>query len=225
MEATEKSREETKFFSRLKMEEQQLLAPKLLRVAAPESITSTALQQAHAIFHDLILMDGQRREERFLTLRNFVRQVGAMPVVWRHVNSFIGIGRSYLELTVHDHQGFLSSLKAEGFAVNSWMEKVSRWAGHGHRFDSARARTEHRFEPQLHLVNDRADEADYGPNYFFVHWDAQSVYANRSGLLSRIAAGRTHKHHTASPEEVAAYLDSREGELGRRGAGEKSNDK
>jgi hypothetical protein len=56
------------------------------------------------------------------------------------------------------------------------------------------------------LVNDRADEEAYGPNYFFVHWDAQSVYARRGGLLGRIAAGRTHKHQTATPQQVEEYL-------------------
>ena len=157
----------------------------------------------------MLLTENQSRDpaDKYLTLQNFVRQLGQIPAAWEQVNSLIGVAQSYLEMTVGDHRQFLAALKVAGYAVNSWMEKVSRWVGHGHRFDSARARTEHRFEPQLHLVNDRADEPAFGPNYFFVHWDAQSVFAKRSGLLSRVAAGRTHKHQTATPQAVKAYLD------------------
>lgn len=201
----------TPLFSALSPTEQSLLLPKLLGIAERPAFLPDEYAEASARWHTLIFAENPQHPltDKFLTLHNFVRQLQQMPSAWAQVQRFIGVARSYLEVTVHDHDQFLAVLQAEGFAVNSWMEKVSRWAGHGHRFDSARARTEHRFEPQLHLVNDRADEADYGPNYFFVHWDAQSVYARRSGLLSRLAAGRTHKHHTASPQEVRAYLDRR----------------
>jgi hypothetical protein len=145
--------------------------------------------------------------ERQLTLQNFIRQVSAIPDAWEQIETIIGVAVSYLEIRVFDHQEFLGVLETHGYAVNSWMERVSRWVGHGHRFDSARALTEHRFEPQLHFVNDRADEEAYGPNYFFVHWDAQSVYSTNGSLFSRIAAGRTHAHHVATPEEVNEYLN------------------
>lgn len=205
----EVSSEDCNFFSRLKIKERQLITPKLIGNfdSLPHSLEQYL--QAQSIFHRLILADSQPELhfERFLTLRNFIRQVGAIPAAWNQIRNFIGVARSYLEVTVHDHQDFLFALRAEGFAVNSWMEKVSRFAGHGHRFDSARARTEYRHDPQLHLVNDRADEETYGPNYFFVHWDAQSVYARRGSLLGRIVAGRTHAYLTASPEEVDEYLN------------------
>jgi hypothetical protein len=191
--------------------DQTLLLPKLLGIAARPAFLADEYAEAAARWQSLIFAENPQHlcDDKFLTLQNFSRQLRQLPPAWAQIHHFIGVARSYLEVTVNDHHHFLAALKAEGYAVNSWMEKVSRWAGHGHRFDSARARTEHRFEPQLHLVNDRADEAAYGPNYFFVHWDAQSVYAQRSGLLSRVAAGRTHKHHTASPQEVSAYLDRR----------------
>lgn len=205
----EVSSDDFNFFSRLKIEEQQLITPKLIGNFDSLAHSPEQYLQAQTIFHRLILDDSQPELhfDRFLTLRNFVRQVGAIPAAWNQIRSFIGVSRSYLEMTVHDHQDFLFVLRAEGFAVNSWMEKVSRFAGHGHRFDSARARTEYRHDPQLHLVNDRADEEDYGPNYFFVHWDAQSVYARQGSLLGRIVAGRTHAYLTASPKEVDEYLN------------------
>ncbi len=151
--------------------------------------------------------DAERSAAHALTLDNFVRQVSAIPHAWEQIEAIIGVAISYLEIRVQSRDEFLQLLRAHGYAVNSWMERVSRWVGHGHRFDSARALTQYRHEPQLHFVNDRADEEAYGPHYFFVHWDAQSVYAQRGGLWSRIAAGRTHAHKTALPEDVAAYLN------------------
>lgn len=188
--------------------EQQLLLPKLLGGNQHEGFTAEEYQQAAARFETLIHGENQSftPADKFLTLHNFLRQLCAVPSAWQQVQLIRGVARGYLELTVYDHHEFLRTLKAHGFAVNSWMETVSRWAGHGHRFDSARARTEHRHDPQLHLVNDRADEAEYGPNYFFVHWDAQSVYAERGWLLGRIAAGRTHASASATPQAVQSYL-------------------
>jgi hypothetical protein len=195
-------------FSHLHKTEQTLIVPKLLGLTGRSDFAPEEYAQAATIFHRLLAGEEERHlpKDRFLTLRNFICQMGAMPVAWAQVKTIVGVACSYLEMTVHDHHQFLAALKAEGFAVNSWMEKVSRLTGHGHRFDSARARTEHRFEPQLHLVNDRADEELYGPNYFFVHWDAQSVYARRGWLFGRIAAGRTHAHQTATPQQVEEYL-------------------
>ena len=196
-------------FSLLAQDEQRLLVPKLSALVGREAFTADEFELAAQRFQTLILTENQSRNpaDKFLTLQNITRQLSLIPAAWQQVHRFVGVAQSYLEMTAHDHRQFLAALKAAGYAVNSWMEKVSRWAGQGHRFDSARALTEHRYDPQLHFVNDRADEAAYGPNYFFVHWDAQSVFAKRSGLLSRVAAGRTHKHQTASPQEVKAYLD------------------
>lgn len=193
------------YFLQLRVEEQQLIIPKLLPQAAPSA------DDLHVIglLHELIYTpdDLQQSASKLLTLRNFIRQVSAIPQAWEQIATIVGVAPSYLEITVSDGVEFLRVLQAQGYAVNSWMEKVSRWVGHGHRFDSARALTEHRHDPQLHFVNDRADEEAYGPSYFFVHWDAQSVYARRGWLLGRIAAGRTHAHQTATPQEVEDYLN------------------
>lgn len=196
-------------FSLLPTEEQRLLLPKLLGLPSLADYPFATYEEAAQRLHTLVHLENLQHsvEDKYLTLQNFTRQVSQLPAAWAQVHCFVGVARSYLEVTVYDHREFLVALKTAGYAVNSWMEAVGRWAGNGHRFDGARARTEHRYEPQLHLVNDRADEADYGPNYFFVHWDAQSVFARRGSLLGRLAASRTHKYHSASPQEVKAYLD------------------
>ena len=193
------------YFFQLRTTEQQLIGPKLLPRAAPSADDSHVVGMLHELLHTAD--DLERSANKLLTLRNFIRQVSAIPNAWEQIATIVGVAQSYLEITVFDCSAFLHVLRADGYAVNSWMEKVSRWVGHGHRFDSARALTEHRYDPQLHFVNDRADEEAYGPNYFFVHWDAQSVYAQRGWLLGRIAAGRTHAHQTATPQEVDEYLN------------------
>ena len=193
------------YFFQLRTAEQQLIVPKLLAQADAAADNSHVIGLLHKLLHTAD--NPEQSANKLLTLRNFIRQVNAIPNGWEQIETIVGVAQSYLEITVFDCAEFLRVLKAQGFAVNSWMEKVSRWVGHGHRFDSARALTEYRHEPQLHFVNDRADEEAYGPNYFFVHWDAQSVYAQRGWLLGRLAAGRTHAHQTATPQEVKAYLE------------------
>ena len=193
------------YFFQLRTAEQHLIGPKLLLRAAPSADDSHVISLLHELLHTAD--DRERSANKLLTLRNFIRQVSAIPNAWEQIATIVGVAQSYLEITVLDCGAFLHTLRADGYAVNSWMEKVSRWVGHGHRFDSARALTEHRYDPQLHFVNDRADEEAYGPHYFFVHWDAQSVYAQRGWLLGRIAAGRTHAHQTATPQEVDEYLN------------------
>jgi hypothetical protein len=196
------------YFFQLRAAEQRLITPKLLR----QSNESADDSRAAALLHELIHTsdDPAQRVNRLLTLRNFIRQVSAIPQAWEQIETIVGVAISYLEIRVFNSQEFLRVLEAHGYAVNSWMERVSRWVGHGHRFDSARALTSHRFEPQLHFVNDRADEEAYGPNYFFVHWDAQSVYSTNGSMFSRIAAGRTHAHQSATPQDVDEYLNDLE---------------
>ena len=193
------------YFFHLRAEEQQLIIPKLLLHADQTADDSRVIGLLHELLHTPD--DLEQSAHKLLTLRNFMRQVSAIPKAWEQLATIVGVAPSYLEITVGDCAEFLRVLKAQGFAVNSWMEKVSRWVGHGHRFDSARALTEHRYDPQLHFVNDRADEEAYGPHYFFVHWDAQSVFAKRGSMLGRIVAGRTHAHHSATPQQVDEYLN------------------
>lgn len=193
------------YFSQLPEVEKNLLALKFRSTSPMNSVEAHMETAVQALIH--VQEDTDLSAKRFLTLRNFIRQVSTMPEAWEQVAVIVGVAISYLEIRVHDCDSFLHILRVNGYAVNSWMERVSRLVGQGHRFDSARALTEHRHDPQLHFVNDRADEESYGPNYFFVHWDAQSVFAIRGSLLGRIVAGRTHKHSCASPQQVDEYLN------------------
>jgi hypothetical protein len=188
--------------------EQEKFALKLSPDAARGDDVEEWVRQARAACAALTVVDGDAREtaDRFLTLRCFVAQASADRAVWGQLHRILVVRRSFLEFTVRDRDRFLSALRAAGYAVNSWMEKIARRFSKYHRFDNARALTDYRFDPQLHFCNDRADEEGYGPAYFSAHWDAQSVYARRSSLLSRIPAALSHAKHPATPEQVREYL-------------------
>lgn len=188
--------------------EKEIFSAKLLPEEDSQSNFPLDDPRAIAVFAALIVVPDyqQATQDRFLTLRNFFIQTHADQTVWAQIRTVIGVGRCYLELTVHDRTEFLEALRDAGYAVNTWMEKVGQRFHKYHRFDNARALTDHRFDPQLHFSNDRADEPEYGPNYFAAHWDAQSVYARHSSLISRIPAALSHAKNPATPEQVQKYL-------------------
>lgn len=146
-------------------------------------------------------------EEKFLTLTNLLRQLGQYPEVLSQIVEIVGIGRSYAELRVSNCDDFLLLLDCSGFVVNHWLEALGRLGGSGHKFDSARFITRHRSEPQLHLANDRGADPGYGREYFFLHWDSQSVLCEKPSIIGTFLASRSHGA-PAAPELVAAYLDS-----------------
>ena len=207
-------------WERLTKTEQQLLAPKLSPQNKQRQISHEADPQTAMIFADLIYVadDVLQTENKLLTIQNFLGQIGARTEIWQQLAMIIGVEHSYLEITVHQREQFLHVLRKHDFAVNSWLEKIGRLLGKGHRFDSARARTDHRFQPQLHFANDRADEEPFGENYFFVHWDAQSVVTRHGSLLGKIAAGRSHAKHPATAAQIAGYLRAKamEGRSGKQ---------
>jgi hypothetical protein len=188
--------------------EREKFTLKLSPDAARDDDFEDRVRRARAACAALTVVEGDVREtaDRFLTLRCFVAQTSADRAVWGQLHRILVVRRSFLEFTVHDRDGFLSALRAAGYAVNSWMEKIARRFSKYHRFDNARALTDYRFDPQLHFCNDRADEEGYGPAYFSAHWDAQSVYARHSSLLSRIPAALSHATQPATPEQVREYL-------------------
>ena len=84
-----------------------------------------------------------------------------------------------------------------------------------HKHDGA-GRTTTSGDPSFHFANDRAKEANYGPNYFFVHWDATSVWFGQARgfwkwipggrLLEGLFAGLRHKHGFAAPDDVETLI-------------------
>lgn len=161
-------------------------------------------------------MDAAHTEDRLLTLRNLMTQMraGEPGSLWGEVSSIRGIRRSYVELLVVDRDRLIERLRNQEYVIN----REPFWSIH--RFDSARAVTAYSDEPSLHFANDRADEPGYGVNYFFVHWDATSVWfrlARRGrGFLARIKfverlrSALRHKSGFADPETVQLYLRSTE---------------
>ena len=188
--------------------EKEIFSSKLLPDESSQSKFPLDDPRAIAVFAALIVVADHKQatQDRFLTLRNFFIQTHADKDVWAQLRTVIGIGRSYLEFTVHDRTEFLEALREAGYAVNSWMEKIARRFHKYHRFDNARALTDYRTDPQLHVSNDRSNEPEYGPNYFAAHWDAQSVYARHSSIISRIPAALSHAKYPATPEQVQQYL-------------------
>lgn len=202
------------YWNQFSATQKNLLTPVLLQLSI-DVPNSEQLQAAEKVFYDLIGNENNQGtvEDKFLTIQNLVVQIGSPPTLWKQIKTIVGVATGYLEIRVVDRDQFLGELKNNGFVVNSWMEKIARLFGGGHKFDSARAKTETRFDPELHFANDRANEENYGKEYFFVHWDAQSVFPQRTNLWNRIAAASTHHDQSASPQEVAKYLQQQSQKL------------
>ena len=153
-------------------------------------------------------------EDNLLTAQNFVLHAGGYDnsAIWRQILEIKGFRRSYLELTVFDRNEFLRVLTDCGYVIN----REPFWTIH--KFDSARERTEYSHHPPLHFANDRANETDYGPNYFFVHWDGASPWFRKSKWLIRflpggwqleqVYAALRHRRGSPCPQMVKVYLSS-----------------
>lgn len=210
-------------WGRLSSRERELLAPKLIRDPAEAGLdpgSGLAGETFVACLCDLYSEQPESDDEinaRLLTVRNFLTQIRAYDesLIWREIERFCGFRRSYLELTVYDRERLLDALRSDGY----WIGREPPWSIH--RFDSARAVTRHAGEPSLHFANDRADEQGYGPNYFFVHWDATSVvFREVEGWLRFLPGGRSiqrlkaalrHRSGFAEPADVQHYLIKEEG--------------
>lgn len=198
-------------------DERRTLMPKLLGLGEETLLTDSLLKAAGERFDSFTVEfqpDGKPHQpairDYILTARNFLSQT--RPALWQHVRELKGIRRSYLELTVWNRDEFLRVLRRSEFIVN----REPFWSIH--KFDSARAVTDYSHQPSLHFANDRADEAGYGPEYFFVHWDRTSAWFRKSNwLIRRWPGARTaeqlyaavqHRFGCACPQQVSEYLRS-----------------
>ena len=207
--------------------EQRILAPKLILVDDGSELTEHDMFRAGIEFNrgmiegdPLTNADPEQLAAHLLTLRNFLEQTGAYSdgALWREVAVLKGVRRSYLELTFRDRDELLRLLATRNFLIN----REPFWTTH--KFDSARGITRFSREPSLHLANDRADEPEYGPNYFFVHWDVASpIFREASSWLGRLPGMRyfemlyaawRHRSGFASPESVRSYLPPEGSESG-----------
>ena len=145
--------------------------------------------------------------DNVLTAQNFIAH--ATPF-WPHIAEIKGFRRSYLELTVLNRDAFLQALADAGYVIN----REPFWTIH--KFDSAREVSEYSMQPSLHFANDRSGEAEYGPNYFFVHWDKTSVWFRKSNWpirrlpgvrqMEQLYAAVHHRFGCACPQRVREHL-------------------
>jgi hypothetical protein len=116
---------------------------------------------------------------------------------------------SHIEVKVADKYKFFEALKSDPvnrFTVNSIADAMVKVVGASwHRFDNARARTDYRTDPQLHYMNDLSEDPNYGPNHFFVHWDATSSNGSRSTIIGDARGALAHGP-MAKIENVTHYL-------------------
>jgi hypothetical protein len=203
--------------------EQRLLVPKLIDCETEGELPSEADHERAGVVFDGIAVDenaeansAEMIAQHVLTARNLLAHCGAYrdSPVWKMITRIHGFRKSYIELSVEDRDKLLNHLEGEDYVIN--FEPF--WSSH--KFDSARKRTTTSYEPSLHFVNDRAKEPNYGPTYFFVHWDANSVWFGKANRFWRwvpggrwiegLLAGLRHKHGFAAPESVRKLL-AREG--------------
>jgi len=203
-------------WSLLSEDERLILAPKLT------DETDQRLETAGERFHHLICEEAlphtfpfQTIQDRILTAQNFLVQAGGFDnsALWQQIATLKGFRRSYLEVMVKNRDEFLRVLASSDFVVN----REPFWSTH--KFDSARAITDYSYEPSLHFANDRADEAEYGLDYFFVHWDRTSCWFKESRwpikrlpgarAVEQLYAAVQHRFSCACPVAVSNYLNSK----------------
>jgi hypothetical protein len=195
-------------WSQLSETEQEALSPKL---AGLSEHAAERFDQFVIEYDKKGTINHSATNDNLLTIQNFATQ--AEPF-WHHIAAIKGIQPSYLELTVQDRTEFLRELAKLDYVIN----REPFWTIH--KFDSARETTEYSRHPALHFANDRANETDYGPNYFFVHWDNQSPWFRKSDwplnwlpgarLAEQLYAGFQHRYGCACPQTVRDHLARRQ---------------
>jgi hypothetical protein len=111
---------------------------------------------------------------------------------------------SEIHVTVANKETFLKDLQNEGFEVNTLSDKIFRSTYHP--FDNASGLTDKIKDPQIHYANNKANDPQFGPDYFFAHWDRASSHSREGGPIGDIAAGISHSKGFASPQAVRDYL-------------------
>lgn len=196
-------------WSQLSEAEQFALSPKL--AALPEDAAERFNQfvieyDSNGAFHP------QNTFDNALTAKNFIAHANGLnnSPLWQQIVEIKGVRRSYLELTVWNRAEFLQVLAELDYVIN----REPFWTIH--KFDSAREVTEFSHHPSLHFANDRADEREYGENYFFVHWDKTSAWFRKSNwpirrlpgarLAEQLFAAVQHRFGCACPQTVRDHL-------------------
>ncbi len=177
-------------------------------------------ETARGAFNNLVTVSGDNTATaaNVQSVQNFIAQAGGLKnsETWQQISAITKVtpqgqapldinkgmldstGRqsSDLEITVADKGKFLTALQKDpmnSFVVDSLGDEALKKAGLSwHPFNNARATTDYRSDPQLHYSNDRSNDSNYGPNYFFVHWDPTSSSGRKSTVVGDVRGGLGH---------------------------------
>ena len=208
-------------FESLTADERKALAPKL--VANGET--------AKDAFDHLVTVigDATATAANIRSVQNFIAQAGGLKntETWQHITSIVKVNASpvrdikepvaeperrpssTIEIRVNKKDKFLAALQRDPinkFRVNALTDAGLKAIGaSGHPYDNARAQTTYRSDPQLHYANDKSEDKNFGPNYFFVHWDACSSKGSKSTIVGDARGGLAHGP-SATIANVNEYL-------------------
>ena len=197
-------------------------------VVQPDETPSDALMRLIAVGSNEAV-----KRANFASLRNFALQMGGPTEneIWRLIRSIAASipsplnGRgdyqsSVIQFRVADRDEFLHCLRDDPinrFSVNSFADSLRKTAQEVrgafkgrevyHAFDNARASTPRAADPQLHIYNELADDPEFGPNFFWAHWDFPSARADENSFWSNLRGAMKHGEF-ATPEEVWEFLKS-----------------
>lgn len=208
-------------WEQLSNEERTLLAPKLVSVKDASKLTAKELSAAGSAFNRMVTVDGNAEgtATNIAAMQDFIAAAGGYKnsKVWRDITSIVAVTfggpppagdyavqSSEIHVTVADKKTFLADLQNEGYEVNTVSDKLFRRTYHP--FDNASALTPRINDPQLHYANNKSNDPDFGPNYFFAHWDRASSHSREGGPIGDAAAGASHSKGFASPQAVREYL-------------------
>jgi RHS repeat-associated protein len=208
-------------WEQLSDEERRLLAPKLITVKDASKLTAKDLASAGKAFNSLVTVEGdaQATATNIAAVQDFVTAAGGYKnsKVWQDITKIVQVAfqgpppagdypvqSSEIHVIVADKKNFLADLQHEGYAVNTLGDKLFR--GKYHPFDNASAFTPRINDPDLHFANNNANDPNFGPNYFYAHWDRASVNSREGGPVGDAVAGASHDKGLASPQAVRQYL-------------------
>jgi len=208
-------------WEQLSDEQRRLLASKLTTVKDVGNITAKEMGSAGKAFDRMVTVEGnaQATATNIAAVQDFIAAAGGYKnsKVWQDITKIVKVDfqgpppagdypvqSSEIHVIVANKKTFLADLEHEGYAVNTLGDKLFR--GTYHPFDNASAFTPRINDPDLHFANNNANDPNYGPNYFYAHWDRASVNSREGGPIGDAAAGASYSKGLASPQAVRQYL-------------------
>lgn len=207
-------------WNRLTRDQQNAIEGKLDRQQV-KTKNGTRTETAQEAFNRLVSAGGATKEqvaERVATVQNFIGAAGGYSnsAQWQQISKIERVGRNTVEVLVSDSNKFLDALEGEGYQVKSrsWTATAKEWLGGtsgDHPYDSARSLTPTTRNVQFHYADDRAEDPNYGGNYWFFHFDITSSNSRQAGPIGDAAGGRGHRNNgSLTPDQVRRDLIDRD---------------